>query len=100
MFSSETYIQRRNEICRKEMAETPGLFMGITTEDMSHWADMGIFTVEQYEFYMASMGLEDWLADITNKSYARMRIRDCKVMADLDALNAEWENYVDGKEFV
>jgi len=94
-----TYIQKRNEIYRKEMAETPGLFIGIITEDMSHWAEMGIFTVEEYKFYMASMGLEDWLADMTSKSYARMRIRDCYTMADLDALNAEWENYVDGKEF-
>jgi hypothetical protein len=94
-----THIREKNDASRKEMAVTPGLFIGIITEDLHHWAGMGICTVDDYEFYMDSMGLEDWLAEITSKSYARMRIRDCKTTADLEALNSEWEHYVDGKEF-
>jgi hypothetical protein len=42
---------------------------------------------------MDSMGLEDWLAEITSKSYARMRLRECKTTADLDAVEAEWKEF-------
>jgi hypothetical protein len=93
------YIKSKNDKSRKEMAETPGLFIGIITEDLHHWASYGICTVDDYEFYMDSMGLEDWLAEITSKSYARMRIRECKTTADLDAVEAEWSDYTNNKEF-
>ena len=84
------HIKSKNARSRKEMAKTPGLFIGIITEDLDHWAKYDIYTVEQYEFYMDSMGLEDWLAEITSKSYARMRLRECKTTADLDAVEKEF----------
>jgi hypothetical protein len=41
-------------------------------------------------------GLYDILADHTSKSYARMKLRNAKNMADLDAIWEEWKPRIEG----
>jgi len=91
------HIKTRNEISRREMAENPGTFIGITVEDAKHWNDQGIYTVEQYQFQMDYYGLYDILADHTSKSYARMKLSNAKTMADLDAIWEEWKPRIEGE---
>lgn len=83
------YIAAKNEGYRKEMAENPNLWIGITVEDPEHWAQYGIYTVEQYEFYMEYEGCYDWLAGLTNKGYARYVLQECKTVADIEAVFEE-----------
>ena len=82
----QAHIAAKNEGYRKEMAENPGLWIGITAEDPEHWAQYGIYTVEQYEFYMEYEGCKDWLASHTNKGYARYALQNCETVADIEAV--------------
>lgn len=93
------HIDTINEASRKRMEREAGLFIGIVTNDLDHWADYGIYNVEQYEFYMDYEGCKDWLASWTNKGYARYALQDCKTVADIEAVfkrheyleNPTWE---------
>jgi len=80
------HIDSVNDQSRKRMANEPGLWIGIVTNDLDHWAEYGIYNVEQYEFYMDYEGCKDWLESWTNKGYARYALRDCKTIEDINAV--------------
>lgn len=86
----QSHIEARNEISRREMAENPGTFIGITVSDPAHWADQGITTVEQYEYQMEYYGLFDYIAGLTSKGNARYLLSLCTTMQDLDVAYAEF----------
>ena len=90
------HIKGINKKSRQEMAEYPGTYIGLLAEDRAHWNDQGIYTVEQFEYQMDYYGLYDILADHTSKSYARMKLRNAKNMADLDAIWEEWKPRIEG----
>tara|TARA_Y100000034_G_scaffold111669_1_gene144957 strand:- start:584 stop:817 length:234 start_codon:yes stop_codon:yes gene_type:complete len=46
------HIQQLNEASRRKMEDNSSIFIGIFTEDPSHWADYGITTVEQFGEYL------------------------------------------------
>lgn len=45
------HIKSLNEASRKEMAQSPGTFIGIMPETKEHWAEMNIHTVEDFQRY-------------------------------------------------
>lgn len=47
-----THIKTLNDQTRAWVAAAPGRFAGTWTEDMDHWAEMGVYTVDQFERYV------------------------------------------------
>lgn len=45
------HIKTINTNSRQQMAQNPGWYIGMLSEDPKHWSDMGILTVEDYERY-------------------------------------------------
>ena len=43
------HLKNINAKSKEKMAKTPGLWIGMITEDIKYWNDQGIFTVEDYE---------------------------------------------------
>lgn len=78
------YIEAKNAESQKEMDMNPGLWIGMLTTDVDHWAQQGIHTVEQYKFYMDYLAIFDFIADDTSKSYARYVLEGCKTCEELD----------------
>lgn len=78
------YIEARNAESQKEMDFNPGLWIGMITTDADHWAQQGIYTVEQYKFYMDYLAIFDFIADDTSKSYARYVLEGCTTCEELD----------------
>ena len=81
----QKHIEAENERSRKQMAEQSGLWIGMVTTDLQHWADYGITDIEGYEFYMASQSAYEAIADATSKSFARWALEQCTTKAELDA---------------
>ena len=81
----QKHIEAENERSREQMAEQSGLWIGMVTTDLQHWADYGITDIEGYEFYMASQGAYEAIADATSKSFARWALEQCTTKAELDA---------------
>jgi hypothetical protein len=79
-------LQELNAEKRAWVAEDPdNRWTGMYTEDLEHWADMGIVTVEDFERY----GLETLIWDVYKDAYGvRPRHMDFKSMT-LDQLKAE-----------
>lgn len=48
------HIQAKNAETRAWMAEAPNRWAGIIVEDPEHWAEYGVYSVAQYEHYMAA----------------------------------------------
>ena len=84
------HIEAENERSRDEMAATPNLWIGMVTSDLQHWADYGITDIEGYEFYMASCGAYEAIADATSKGFARWALEQCTTKAELDAQVARY----------
>ena len=53
------HIKSLNEASRKEMAQNSGTYIGLLIEEEKHWADMNVYTVEDFERY----GLETYIYD-------------------------------------
>jgi len=53
------HIEAQNEEARQWAAEAPGRIVGMVTTCPDHWAEYDIYTVEQYEHYMAVEMLHD-----------------------------------------
>ncbi len=81
----QKHIEAENERSREQMAEQSGLWIGMVTTDLQHWADYGITDIEGYEFYMASQGAYEAIADATSKGFARWALEQCTTKAELDA---------------
>lgn len=81
----QKHIEAENERSREQMAEQSGLWIGMVTTDLQHWADYGITDIEGYEFYMASQGAYEAIADATSKSFARWALEQCTTKAELEA---------------
>ena len=45
------HLQNINAKSKAEMAKTPGLWIGMITEDLDHWAGYGVHTPEQLDRY-------------------------------------------------
>ena len=58
------HIESLNAQADAMMAQEPGLWMSKYTDDMSHWADMGIFTVEDFKRYELINGISDASKDL------------------------------------
>ena len=87
----QKHIEAENERSREQMAEEPGLWIGMVTTDLQHWADYGITTIDGYEFYMAYHGAYESISDATSKSFARWVLQDCKTEADLNEQVARYQ---------
>ena len=65
------HIEMLNAKADLMMAQEPGLWMSKYTDDMSHWADMGIFTVEDFKRSQLINGISDASKDLYG---CRMRL--------------------------
>jgi len=45
------HLQNINAKSKAKMAETPGLWIGMITEDLEHWAGYGVYTPAQLDRY-------------------------------------------------
>ena len=45
------HLQNINAKSKEKMAKTPGLWIGMITEDLEHWAGYGVHTPEQLDRY-------------------------------------------------
>lgn len=59
------HIQALNEQTRAWVAEDPNnRWAGMIVEDLDHWAEMGVHTVEQYEMFMMRATISDLHKDV------------------------------------
>ena len=58
------HIEALNARADLLMAQEPGLWMSKYTDDMSHWYDMGIYTVEDFKRYELINGISDASKDL------------------------------------
>lgn len=86
------YLRGLRSCYKAQMLETPGLFIGLPTDDLDHWAQYEVYSIDDYVFYNDYVGLYDVLSEMTSKSYARMKLRDCKTISDLDQVWKEWKD--------
>lgn len=73
------HIEMLNAHVDHMMAQEPGLWMSKYTDDMSHWADMGIFTVEDFERNQLINGISDASKDLYG----------CRMRLDWDEMSIE-----------
>lgn len=57
------YIAAENARTQAWIAEAPGRWAGLITEDLSHWAERGVTTVAEFELYMAQATWSDAYKD-------------------------------------
>ena len=85
------YLRERNAKTEAWVAEDPdNRWAGMYTEDLSHWAEMGIYTVAQLERYDMETTIWDLYKDVTG---IRPRHMDFKSMSDED-LRKEYDYLV------
>lgn len=58
------HIESLNAQADLMMAQEPGLWMSKYTDDMSHWADMGVYTVEDFRRNELINGISDASKDL------------------------------------
>lgn len=76
------YLADRNAATLAWIAEDPdNRWAGLIVEDLSHWAEMGIYTVEQYQRYDLETLVWEMYKDATG---FRPRHMDFKSMSDED----------------
>jgi len=104
------HIESLNAKVDLMMAQEPGLWMSKYTDDMSHWADMGVFTVEDFKRYELINGISDASKDLygcrMRLNWDEMSIEDMEVVYEnicrqlreefemeqaAEALAAEWK---------
>ena len=86
------YLRERNVQTEAWVAEDPAnRWAGMYTEDLSHWAEMGITTVAELERYEMETSIWDLFKDVHG---FRPRHIDFKTMTDED-LKTEYEYLVD-----
>src|SRR5210317_837645 len=65
------HIELLNAHADHMMAQEPGLWMSKYTDDMSHWADMDVYTVDDFERHQLIAGISDASKDLYG---CRMRL--------------------------
>jgi len=65
------HIESLNAQADLLMEQEPGLWMSKYTDDMSHWADMGVYTVEDFKRSQLINGISDASKDLYG---CRMRL--------------------------
>lgn len=73
------HIESLNAQADLMMEQEPGLWMSKYTDDMSHWADMGVFTVEDFKRYELINGISDASKDLYG----------CRLRLDWDEMSIE-----------
>ena len=73
------HIESLNAQADAMMAQEPGLWMSKYTDDMSHWADMGVFTVEDFKRNELINGISDASKDLYG----------CRMRLDWDEMSIE-----------
>jgi hypothetical protein len=81
------HIESLNAKADHMMAQEPGLWMSKYTDDMSHWADMGVFTVEDFKRNELINGISDASKDLYG---CRMRLAWDEM--DIEDLEQTYEN--------
>lgn len=81
------HIESLNAQADLMMEQEPGLWMSKYTDDMSHWADMGVFTVEDFKRYELINGISDASKDLYG---CRMRLAWDEM--DIEDLEQTYEN--------
>ena len=73
------HIESLNAHADLMMAQESGLWMSKWTDDLSHWADMGVFTVEDFERNQLINGISDASKDLYG----------CRLRLDWDEMSIE-----------
>lgn len=73
------HIESLNAKADLLMEQEPGLWMSKYTDDMSHWADMGIFTVEDFKRNELINGISDASKDLNG----------CRLRLNWDVMSIE-----------
>ena len=73
------HIESLNAKADLMMAQEPGLWMSHYTDDMSYWADMGVFTVEDFKRNQLINGISDASKDLYG----------CRMRLDWDEMSIE-----------
>jgi len=81
------HIEALNAKADLMMEQEPGLWMSKYTDDMSHWYDMGIFTVEDFKRNELINGISDASKDLYG---CRMRLAWDEM--DIEDLEQTYEN--------
>ena len=81
------HIESLNAKADQMMAQEPGLWMSKYTDDLSHWADMGVFTVEDFKRNELINGISDASKDLYG---CRMRLAWDEM--DIEDLEQTYEN--------
>ena len=91
------HIESLNAQADAMMAQEPGLWMSHYTDDMSHWADMGVYTVEDFKRSQLINGISDASKDLygcrLRLAWDEMSIEDMESTYDniCAQLNAQYE---------
>lgn len=80
----KNHIEVLNEKNRIEMDNNPGLWISMTTTDIEHWARYGVYTPDQFDFYMDYIALHDFIAEETSKFTATYILEGCTTCEELD----------------
>ena len=81
------HIEALNARADLMMEQEQGLWMSKYTDDMSHWADMGVYTVEDFTRYELINGISDASKDLYG---CRMRLAWDEM--DIEDLEQTYEN--------
>lgn len=81
------HIEALNAQADLMMEQEPGLWMSKYTDDMSYWADMGVYTVEDFKRYELINGISDASKDLYG---CRMRLAWDEM--DIEDLEQTYEN--------
>jgi len=80
----KNHIDCINEKAQAEMDTNPGLWISKITNDVSHWAGYGVYTPDQFDFYMDYIALHDFIAEETSKFTATYILEGCTTCEELD----------------
>lgn len=81
------HIEALNAKAYLMMEQEQGLWVSKYTDDMSHWADMGVYTVEDFKRYELINGISDASKDLYG---CRMRLAWDEM--DIEDLEQTYEN--------
>ena len=81
------HIEALNARADLMMEQEQGLWMSKYTDDMSHWADMGVYTVEDFKRYELINGISD-----ASKDLYGCRMRLAWDAMDIEDLEQTYEN--------
>lgn len=92
----EQHIRNMNDKTRAWVAEDPdNRWAGLLVEDTAHWAEMGIYTVAQFQRYEMETSIWDLYKEVTG---IRPRHMDFKSMSD-EQLKKEYDYLLKELEF-